>query len=129
MTTGTPADHAEVLALIETYMDGLHHASSATLRRVFHPRLAYVCATEGDELYLDLESYMARIDAREPPSKRGDPRDEAILEIAFGSPRLARVTARMSMMGRDYLDYLTLVREGPHWRIVGKVFTWIPRSD
>ncbi len=129
MTTGTPADHAEVVTLLQTYMDGLHHASSATLRQVFHPRLAYVCATEGDELYLDLETYMARIDARDPPAKRGERRDEAILEIAFGSPRLARVTARMSMMGRDYLDHLTLVREGPRWRIVTKVFTWMPREE
>ncbi len=129
MSTGKAADHAEVAALMQTYMDGLHHASSEMLRRVFHPRLAYVCATEDDELYLDLETYMARIDARESPAQRGDPRDEAILEVAFGSPRLARVTARMSMMGRDYLDYLTLVREGPHWRIVAKVFTWLPRRD
>ncbi|MDZ4096052.1 MAG: nuclear transport factor 2 family protein, partial [Paracoccaceae bacterium] len=56
----TPADHAEVVALMETYFEGLHRADSAMLRRVFHPRLAYVCATEGDELYLDLDTYMAR---------------------------------------------------------------------
>ncbi|MCB4457955.1 nuclear transport factor 2 family protein [Leisingera sp. McT4-56] len=125
----TAADHAQVVALMEAYFEGLHQADSTMLRRVFHPQLSYVCATEGDELYLDLDTYMARVDGREPPAGRGDPRDEAILEIAFGSPRIARVTARMSMMGRDYLDFLTLVRHAGEWRIVTKAFTYLPRKD
>ncbi|WP_151718706.1 nuclear transport factor 2 family protein [Gemmobacter serpentinus] len=125
----TPADHAAVTALMQSYFEGLHRADSVILRGVFHPQLAYVCATEGDPLYLDLKTYMARIDAREPPVNRGDPRDEAVLEIAFGSDRIARVTARMSMMGRDYLDFLTLVPHEGEWRIVTKVFTYIPRKD
>lgn len=125
----TSADHAEIVALMETYFEGLYRADSTMLRRVFHPRLAYICAVEGDELYLDLEAYMARIDGREPPAERGDPRDEAILEVAFGSDRIARVTARMSMIGRDYLDLLTLIRHGGAWCIVTKVFTYLPRKD
>lgn len=104
----TSEDHIAVSRLMKSYFEGLHHADSTALRRVFHPHLAYVCATEGDELYLDLDSYMARVDKREPPAKQGEPRDEAVLEIAFGGDRLARVTARMRMMGRDYLDFLTL---------------------
>lgn len=125
----TAEDHAAVSRLMESYFDGLHHADSATLRRVFHPQSAYVCATEGDELYLDLDTYLARVDKREPPAKRGEMRDEAVLEIAFGSGRMARVTARMHMMGRDYLDFLTLIRDGAEWRIVAKVFTYITRKD
>ena len=125
----TEADHRQVVLLLERYFDGLYHAESTALREVFHPHLAYVCATEGDELYLDLESYMKRIDAREPPAERNEPRSGAILDVAFGSDRIARVTARMTMMGRDYLDLLTLVREGSDWRIVTKVFAYIPEGE
>lgn len=125
----TSEDHIAVSRLMMSYFEGLHHADSTALRRVFHPNLAYVCATEGDELYLDLDSYLARVDKREPPAKRGEPRVEAVLEIAFGGDRLARVTARMRMMGRDYLDFLTLIRDGTEWRIVTKVFTYISRKD
>lgn len=106
------------------YFEGLHHADSAALRRVFHPDLVYIGATHGDEVRLDLESYMARIDAREPPAARGDARSEAILDIAFAGPGLARVMARMSMMGRDYVDLLTLIRHNGEWRIAAKVFTY-----
>ncbi|EBA17486.1 hypothetical protein RSK20926_07107 [Roseobacter sp. SK209-2-6] len=125
----TPNDHKQVGNLVETYFEGLHQADSTVLREVFHPQLAYVCATDGDELYLDLETYMSRVDGREPPAKRGDPREEEILEIAFVSDRLARVSARMTMMGRDFYDLLTLVRNGAEWRIVAKVFSYVPRKD
>lgn len=125
----TPAGHKQVGELMEAYFEGLHQANSAMLRGVFHPQLAYICATEGDELYLDLETYMNRVDGREPPAKRGDPREEEILEIAFVSDRLARVSARMTMMGRDFHDLLTLVRQGAEWRIVAKVFSYVPRKD
>ncbi|MEW2915817.1 nuclear transport factor 2 family protein [Ruegeria sp. ANG10] len=124
----TPADHKKVGELMEVYFEGLHQADSTMLRRVFHPQLAYVCATEGDELNLDLATYMGRVDGREPPARRGDPREEEVLEIAFASDRLARVSARMTMMGRDFHDLLTLVRYGTEWRIVAKVFSYVPRK-
>ena len=120
---------AEVTQLIQAYFDGLYNTDSASLRQVFHPKLAYICASEGDELYLDLETYLARIDKREAPAKRGEPRKEVILDINFGSSRLAYVTARMTLKGRDFLDYLTLIREGKNWRIATKVFAYVPREE
>ena len=72
---------------------------------------------------------MARVEKREAPAKRGETRDEAVLDIAFGSERMARVTTRTHMLGRDYLDFLTLVRDDTEWRIVSKVFTYKPEED
>ena len=37
----TPQDHADVSRLMVAYFDGLYHANSAMLRRVFHPHLAW----------------------------------------------------------------------------------------
>jgi hypothetical protein len=125
----TSQEFEEVGRLMQSYFDGLYHADSATLRQVFHPNLAYICATEGDEMHLDLDTYMSRIDQREAPAKRNEPREDTILEIGFGSPRLAHVTARMTMMGRDYLDHLTLIRQGSEWRIVAKVFAYVPGEN
>lgn len=125
----TPTDYKQVGELMETYFEGLHQADSTMLRKVFHPHLAYVCATEGDEIHLNLETYMVRVEGRKPPAKRGDPREEEILEIAFANGRLAQVSARMTMMGRDFHDLLTLVRSGTEWCIVAKVFSYVPRKD
>lgn len=125
----TAQDFEAVRLLMQSYFDGLYHADSTRLRGVFHPKLVYICATEGDELYLDLDTYMSRIDQREAPAKRNESRKDTILEISFGSPRLAHVTARMTMMGREYLDHLTLVRYGSDWRIVTKAFASVPQEE
>ena len=125
----TSDDFKRVTALMEAYFDGLYHADSTRLRTVFHPNLAYICATEGDELYLDLDSYMARVDKRVPPAQKGEKRKDVIHEISFASPRLAHVKARMTLMERDYIDYLTLTRLGDEWRVITKVFTYVPKED
>lgn len=124
----TEGDFQDVSTLMQAYFDGLYTADSQVLRGVFHPNLAYVCATEGDPLYLDLESYMTRIDAREAPAKRGDLRREEVISVAFVTPRLAHVTCRMALMGRDYLDHLTLIPHNGAWRIVTKVFAYQPKE-
>ncbi|WP_033074694.1 nuclear transport factor 2 family protein [Sphingopyxis sp. MWB1] len=121
------ADFEAVQQLMTAYFDGLYRADSAALRPLFHPSLTYVSAGAGDDFTLDLEAYMARIDQREPPAMRGEKNNGAVLEIGFGGERMARVTARMAMMGRDYLDFLTLVRDvggAPGWRIAAKIFTY-----
>ncbi|MEP2717317.1 nuclear transport factor 2 family protein [Pseudophaeobacter sp.] len=125
----TASEYNKIGELMEAYFEGLHQADSSLLRKVFHPNLSYVCATEGDELYLDLETYMKRVDGRKPPASRGDPREEEILGISFPDLRLAYVTARMTMMGRDFLDVLTLTHDTAGWRIVTKVFTYTQRKD
>ena len=32
-------------------------------------------------------------------------------------------------MERDYIDYLTLTRLGDEWRVITKVFTYVPKED
>lgn len=125
----TPQNYAEILSVMTGYFDGLYQADSAILRKVFHPELSYICATEGDELYLDLENYMARIDQRIAPSEKGDARNDRIQSIAFASDRLAHVKVRMTLMGRDYADELSLIRHDGAWRIVTKVFSYVPAES
>ncbi|WP_310618652.1 nuclear transport factor 2 family protein [Flexibacterium corallicola] len=124
----TPDTITSVTKLMEDYFEGLYQADSNRLRQVFHPRLSYVCVTEGDELYLDLETYLSKVDKREPPAQRGEKRSDSILEISFGGVQMAHVKAQVSMLGRDYLDYLTLIRHGNGWRIVSKVFSYTPKE-
>ena len=61
-------DELEIESLMQRYFDGLHQSNSTTLRTVFHPELAYINATPGNNEYLGLEAYMARIDKRTSPA-------------------------------------------------------------
>lgn len=125
---GAP-DQMEIRTLLERYFDGLHRSDSTILREVFHPDLAYVNATEGTYERMGLAAYMARIDARTPPASRGDPRGGAVERIEIKGGRIAIVEARMTMMGRDYQDLLTLIRAPDGWRVLTKVFAFVERKD
>ncbi|MGH1467187.1 MAG: nuclear transport factor 2 family protein [Cognatishimia sp.] len=124
----TPTTLTAITQQVEIYFDALYHADSTRLRAIFHPNLTYFCATTGDELALNLDDYLARVDKRVPPAQTGDARDDRILEISMGG-NIAHVKASMTLMQRDYLDYLTFVKHDAAWRIVAKVFEYVPRED
>ncbi len=120
---------AEVRQLLKLYFDGLYHSSSDVLRAVFHTDLAYVNGTSGNYERMGLEDYMARIDARTPPASRGDPREEVIERIEFKGDRIGIIEARMTMMGRNYQDLLTIINTDDGWRVLTKVFSFVERKD
>lgn len=124
----TRDDKSEIAALMQRYFDGLYAADSSILRTVFHPELAYVNATAGNHEFMGLEAYMARVDGRVPPSERGDPRDDVIERITLKGGQIGVVEARMTMLGRDYQDLLTLIRAEGGWKVLTKVFTHVPRD-
>lgn len=125
----TEADNAEIQALMARYFDGLYQSDSALLRTVFHEDLAYVNGTSGTYEYMGLDAYMHRIDARTPPASRGDPREEVIERIALKGDRIGIVEARMTMMGRNYQDLLTIINTDDGWRVLTKVFSFVERKD
>ncbi|MGC3940294.1 nuclear transport factor 2 family protein [Roseobacter sp. EG26] len=125
----TKQDHVEIQGLMGRYFDGLYHSDSTVLRTVFHDDLAYVNGTSGTYEHMGLEAYMARIDARTPPASRGDPREEVIERITLKGDRIGIVEARMTMMGRNYQDLLTLINTDDGWRVLTKIFSFVERKD
>ena len=125
----TSTDTRDIEALMQRYVDGLYHADSSILRTVFHSRLSYVNATAGNHEFLDLEAYMARINARTSPASRNDPRNSEIERITLKGRQMGLVEARMTMLGRDYQDLLTIVRTDNGWKVLTKVFTYVEREE
>ena len=122
-------DQLDIDGLMTRYFDGLYHSDSAVLRTVFHPELSYVNATVGNHEFLGLEAYMERIDGRTPPASRNDPREEMIEKVTLKGGQIGIVEARMTMLGRDYQDLLTLIRTDEGWRVLTKVFTHVERTE
>ena len=123
------ADQIDVEALVHRYFDGLYQSDSAALRTVFHPELAYINATPGNQEFMRLEAYMARIDGRTPPATLGDAREDVIERITLKGGQIGVVEARMTMLGRDYQDLLTVIRTDDGWKVLTKVFTHVERSE
>ncbi|ABG30788.1 nuclear transport factor 2 family protein [Roseobacter denitrificans] len=126
--TGAP-DEVAVRSLMKRYFDGLYHSDSTVLRSVFHDDLTYVNGTIGTYEHMGLEAYMTRIDARTPPATRGDPREEVIERVVFKGDQIGLVEARMTMMGRNYQDLLTLINTEDGWRVLTKVFSIVERKE
>jgi 4-oxalocrotonate tautomerase len=115
-------DFREVAAVLAVYLDGLHHADSSRLARVFHPRAQYVCATDGTLLYRDMADYFQVVDGRISPASKGEARRDEIVSIEFAGPVTARAMLRCAIGNRNFTDFLSLVRLDGRWQIVSKVF-------
>ncbi|MEM9332315.1 MAG: nuclear transport factor 2 family protein [Pseudomonadota bacterium] len=49
--------------------------------------------------------------------------------MTLNGSQMAFVEARMTMLGRDYHDLLTLVHEGTEWKVVTKVFSYTTGAE
>ena len=122
-------NHVEIQDLMTRYFDGLYQSDSQILRTVFHDDLTYVNGTADTYEHMNLEAYMARIDARMPPASRGDDRDEVVERITLKGDRIGLIEARMTMLGRNYQDLLMLIHTDDGWRVLTKVFSFVERKD
>jgi len=122
-----PKAFAEVTEVLQGYFDGLYHADTKRLAKVFHPDARYVNMIDGDYMNKSLAEYFEMVDGRTPPASKSQPRKDRIFSIEFGGSKMAFVRASMTMMDREYLDFLTLSHDQNGWRIMTKIFTYVPQ--
>ena len=121
-------DFAHVNNVIQDYFDGLYLADTSRLAKVFHPDARYVKISDTEYMNKSLSEYFAMVDRRIPPARTSDPREDRIFSIEFGGSKMAFVRASMTMMDQNYLDFLTLSHDSHGWRIMTKVFTYVPKT-
>lgn len=115
---------SDVVDVLERYFDGLYYANSKNLAVVFHPDARYINATDGDYMNYSISEYFEIVDQRKPPAENGEERLDNIISIEFGNARMAFAKVSMSMLGRHYLDFLTLTFDHGQWYIMCKVFSY-----
>lgn len=116
--------HAEVVAVLQDYFDGLHHSDTTRLRRVFHPQALYATVSDGHSLVLRMEEYFPIVDARPSPASKGEQRTDEIVSIEFAGPVTASARLRCAILPKHFTDLLTLVRVDGRWQVIAKVFHW-----
>lgn len=115
-------DFVDIAAVLQYYFDGLHHSDTTRLRRVFHPRAVYACASGGTALILSMDEYFPIVDARPSPASRGDARTDRILSIEFACPVTALARLECAIEPKHFIDLLTLIRLDGRWQVIAKVF-------
>ena len=121
--------YAEIAAAITDYFDGFHHGDVARLKRVFHPNCHLYGGTGGPLADEPMDVVYARVMRREPPAARGQVRHDRILTIDLSGPETALVKLQIAIGPRLYTDYLSLLKLDDRWRIVAKVYTWVPIEE
>ncbi len=107
---------------IGTYFDGLYESDIDKLERVFHPRAIYATADEPTPLFRNMDEYFPVVAARPSPASRNEVRKDCIDEIQFAGDNTAFARVRCSIGDRDFVDFLSFVREDDRWLIIAKVF-------
>lgn len=115
----------EIVAITELmarYFDALYRCDSALLEAVFHPEAHYFTASEGTLLHLDMPTYVPIVAARTSPQSTGENCAWQIESVDFADPVTALVRMRSRMMGKHFIDRLSVVKLDGQWRIIAKVF-------
>jgi len=113
---------SDITALLARYYDGLFHCDIAKLKTVFHPEAHYYTASFGGLTHYNMTDYMKVIEERTSPSDLGEDHAFAIDAVTFAGPDTALAQLRCSMLGKSYVDFLSLIFIGGEWRIIAKVF-------
>ena len=116
------SSHDSPEACVETYFQGLHAGDIDALRRAFHPRARLTGVVRGEPYERALADYLALVQDRVAPEARGETRVMRVVSVERVG-EIASVRASVSMLGFDYVDFLSLVRERGAWSIVHKNFT------
>ncbi|HYD59832.1 MAG TPA: nuclear transport factor 2 family protein [Noviherbaspirillum sp.] len=119
-------DHQAVLEAVDAYCMGVYRGDTGLLKSVFHPKAALFAEVRGQPYYKPLDEYLAVVANRKSPEALGEPflmkplAVEVTHEIAFAK-------LHCPMLGFNYTDYLSFVREDGRWVIVNKLFTDVPK--
>lgn len=127
-----PSDeaYAEILRLVETYIDGCAGPDADKIRSVFHPAAQLFGVFAGKTVVFPIEAWIDRVmgdpqpaeDARvSKPPTRGPLWKVDSLDV---TENMARAVVVSRFLDVWYTDYMTLLLSEGEWKVVNKTFTY-----
>jgi len=117
-------DFDAVLRVARAYYDAMLYGNAGSLANIFEPDARFQGLRDAEQIRRGLPEFIAMVSAPDAPRPRQEDYSVAVELIDVTGP-VAIVKVRDRFRGRNYLDYLTLVKTGPDWRIVNKAFTTV----
>jgi len=116
----------QIMTVLESYFEGLYQADSDILKPLFHADARYINTVAGDYMNYSMIEYFTIVRDRRSPATHGQLREDHIISLEFDGQNMGYAKLSMTMLGRKYLDYLTLMYSDNRWQIVSKVFSYKP---
>ncbi len=114
------------MTVLESYFEGLYQADSDILKPLFHADARYVNTVAGEYTNYSMIEYFTIVRDRRSPATHGQLREDHIISLELDGENMGFAKLSMTMLGRKYLDYLTLMYSDNRWQIVSKVFSYKP---
>jgi Putative lumazine-binding len=118
-----------IVDLLKQYYDALYRCDTDLLATVFHTSAQYFTASSGELFHLDMDSYIPIVEKRISPESSDEPYAFSIDSIEFAGSVTAIARMRSSMLGKDFIDLLTLIQLEGEWKIIAKVFHYTIHAD
>ena len=111
-----------IMAVAQTYLDGLHEGDTAKIAAAFHPCSHLYSVENGEVADLPRAEWMTRMAARPKPAEQGPAREDRILAVDMTGDEAACVKVNCCIPPRYFTDYLLMLNTAEGWRIVAKSF-------
>lgn len=118
----SPVDESEgqfgdAVELVNAYFRGLHTGDVELLASVFDASAWLQSAG----LRLSRDEWLERVAARQSPAELGHAYAYDILDIeVLRNHGVAKLN--VALLGKTYIDYLSLLKEAGRWRVVNKLY-------
>lgn len=107
----------------EKYVEGCHTGNIALLRSAFHPQAMMYGVSQETLVVAPIEGLYAYLEAKEPPSKTGEPHQCFISDIRYDGAAAIVEIVQESCYGNDYTNYFLLLKVDGEWLIVSKSYS------
>lgn len=113
----------DILATIQTYLDGLWEGDTKKLAAAFHPDAHLYSATGGKLVNIGQADWYKLVESRPSPKANGQGREhDRILNVDITGPNTAVVKVNCAILPRVFTDYLSLILIDGKWRIISKTY-------
>lgn len=121
MSNEQKSDDDEVRTVVESYFTAIHEGDIDRLKEVFEPTATLIGWDEGELRRVNLDQWFEFVKSIPSPASEGVIQDGKIVWLdVTGTAAVAKVTETYRMF--KYVDYLTLLKIGDQWRVVGKCY-------
>jgi hypothetical protein len=121
-------DIQEIQELVQTYFDGLYDGQAEKMRAVFDPRAVVAGEVNGVPYYKSIDEYLAGVASRKSPREQGEPMDMELLGVEI-TANLATARLNVKMMGFNYYNYFSIIRQEKRWLVITKTLTNVAQPE
>ncbi|MAT37877.1 MAG: hypothetical protein CL420_07560 [Acidimicrobiaceae bacterium] len=115
-------DQQQIEYVINTYIDSMNESNADMVRDAFHENAKITGYLHGELKQLSTEEFAGFVSSQQPsPNENGEKIEFDILNIEIEGS-IAHVKIRDKYLGITFLDILSLLKDGDHWKIYNKLF-------